>query len=938
MSTIAIDFGTTRTKVAYLDPLRNQPELMHLSDVPYLPSVFYVSVDGDVHFGDDAECRIRDDPKGAILTLKRSLRDSELRVNRKKVTPEDLLKLMFNQLRCRAGAEIQVLSGVAPDSVILTIPSRFGPTDMKVMQSAAGAAGFRDINFIREPVSAARAWLNGASSEDDAIVVLDCGGGTVDWACVVKRSGRFSEFDGCPPGGDERIGGHDIDEELSNKFNAKLEEMGIDAGICPIVLREVRAMKEHYCRYGKIRPVKIEGTELLLDVATVDGVVNRRFVRQIVDGFKVYLQSIHEKLGKARPKVLLVGGSSLTKGLKEALTAECDCDLHTWDRSQFAPVLGAIIPDGVKEPAEARPIEARQVERSVDHTPASSQVVDKEGAFDSSESGLRARVLQAYAKWRELFDNCCERGFSEILKSEFGLSEKDVEEAVLVGIPEAVALYVAFDDSDDDESLDSLLYELENDPRERELFQKAWALEIQSGVPGIERLMIDLMFGARGLVEAKQLSNTELAEILDAIPLPFGPHLLDGRQAVGFVRHAIKRTSERTEEDDRNGSARTALTRLFREIDTVALRVQGEGTNKTDGRGRIVGELESLVKRGIELALVPLFTLHYIVGNLSAAKSLISRISASKKIKDCPDVFSKRVALCNNLIATIVFGQMSSPKDIEQALELFEAASEKDTDLVLDHVNLKLFVEVWGGVEKAYEFYSSMPKGQVANFRTEMLGTDWYLHDIGEDSPSYDEIISASFRGWFVDALHRAHDEGNLEASAELIAFHLGSRHQSHQAIAETLVKDLIEHGRFKDQDVRDDFLIDLGKWFEFFLRDSSIYWGPLIPENKYNNMCSGMLKKFSTLPKHKIALYHDSTLLGGGGDGFAITTKGLVTKELWDDPDWHTGPNSKSKLKEACVEGGKLVIVRRYSPNLKDGENIHKIAAFLRCYGLLYE
>jgi hypothetical protein len=521
------------------------------------------------------------------------------------------------------------------------------------------------------------------------------------------------------------------------------------------------------------------------------------------------------------------------------------------------------------------------------------------------------------------------------------LDEKDVENAILLGIPEAVSLYMAFDDSDEDASLDALLYELENDARERELFQKAWALEIQSEVPGFERLLIDLLFGAMGLAEAKQLSNTELAEILDAIQFPFGPHLLRGRQAVGFVRDAIKRTSERTKEDDKNGSARAALTRLFREIDAVALRVN-EGTNKIDQRGRIIGELESLVKRGIEFAFVPLFTLHYIVGNLSAAKSLISRISASKKIKDCPDVFSKRVALCNNLMATIVFGQMTSSKDIEQALELFEAASEKDTDLVLDHVNLKLFVEVWGGVEKAYEFYSSMPKGQVGNFRTEMLGTDWYLHDIGEDYPSYDEIISASFRSWFVDALHRAHDEGNLEASAELTAFQLGSGHQSHHAIAETLVKDLIERGRFKDEDVRDDFLIDLGKWFEFFLRDSSVYWGPLIPENKYNNMCLGMLKKFSTLPKHKIALYHDSTLLGGGADGFAITTIGYVTKDLWDDPKWRTEASFVSMLKNTRAEGGKLVTGSKggwsYSPTLKDGENIHKIAAFLRCYGLLYQ
>ena len=62
--TIAIDFGTMRTKLSYIDPQRNSAELMRLGqdERPFVPSVFFLGEDGRRLFGDDATEYLDSDP------------------------------------------------------------------------------------------------------------------------------------------------------------------------------------------------------------------------------------------------------------------------------------------------------------------------------------------------------------------------------------------------------------------------------------------------------------------------------------------------------------------------------------------------------------------------------------------------------------------------------------------------------------------------------------------------------------------------------------------------------------------------------------------------------------------------------------------------------------------------------------------------------------
>src|SRR5438128_4423586 len=85
---IAIDFGTSRTKLAYWDPNTGKPELMRLGyhEERSIPSLFYLERGSErILWGYEAEELLADDPAGIIDVLKRRLRETYVWANRRRV-------------------------------------------------------------------------------------------------------------------------------------------------------------------------------------------------------------------------------------------------------------------------------------------------------------------------------------------------------------------------------------------------------------------------------------------------------------------------------------------------------------------------------------------------------------------------------------------------------------------------------------------------------------------------------------------------------------------------------------------------------------------------------------------------------------------------------------------------------------------------------------
>lgn len=282
MSAIAIDFGTTRSKVAYWDERAGGSRLAHLGyrDEPFVPSLFYLPRDSEqILWGYDAEEMLQEDPAGIVEVLKRHLQDCHVYANRRKVSPKALLTLMLGRLRAQVGQEVLALQGTVPSEAFLTLPALYGPAVERLLREAALAAELTEVELVPEPVAAARAWLVETGDTGRSVVVLDCSGGTLDLAYLGYERGQFRIIPKCPPGGDTHVGGHDVDRELLSLVREQVPEGAEELDLRqPFYLHAVRVLKERYCRGLPLRPLRVAGQSLVLDVQAIQAVLEERFI------------------------------------------------------------------------------------------------------------------------------------------------------------------------------------------------------------------------------------------------------------------------------------------------------------------------------------------------------------------------------------------------------------------------------------------------------------------------------------------------------------------------------------------------------------------------------------------------------------------------------------------------------------------------------------
>jgi molecular chaperone DnaK (HSP70) len=176
----SIDFGTMRTKAAYFDSKSGRMMLfrMGVDEKPYIPSLFYLATDGRRLFGDQAYDQLADDPLGLLTDpLKNNLREPVVRTgNRQKAKPADLIGQLISGILNQAES-IPNFDANNLTHLILTVPVHFAEPDLQVLRQAAALAGFKQkqVEFIKEPVSAAQAWMQETGEEMDQIIVVDGG-------------------------------------------------------------------------------------------------------------------------------------------------------------------------------------------------------------------------------------------------------------------------------------------------------------------------------------------------------------------------------------------------------------------------------------------------------------------------------------------------------------------------------------------------------------------------------------------------------------------------------------------------------------------------------------------------------------------------------------------------------------------------------------------
>jgi len=224
---IGIDFGTTRTVVAYADR-GNYPVVSFESDsgdmVEWFPSIV-AECNGELRFGFDALATASDPSFSQIRSFKRLLSGSDatasstLTVGASRVSVRELVERFLGAfgeaLRKRSNLPKSFRSSAELESVVAT-PANAFCTQRFVTLEAFRRAGFVVRAMLNEPSAAGFEYSHRhartLTSKREHIVVYDLGGGTFD-ASLVRVTG--THHDVVMTAGLARLGGDDFDRVLA---------------------------------------------------------------------------------------------------------------------------------------------------------------------------------------------------------------------------------------------------------------------------------------------------------------------------------------------------------------------------------------------------------------------------------------------------------------------------------------------------------------------------------------------------------------------------------------------------------------------------------------------------------------------------------------------------------------------------------------------------
>jgi len=385
MTVLAIDFGTSRIKVAYWDADRNEVVMLPLGKGGqlYVPSLFHVSKDGKIRFGDEAEVMLHHDPQGVVENLKLDL-DKPIKYvpNGQQVKSAELMALLFRRIIDYARRQVPAFGGSAPKMLVLTLPSRWDYSD--IYMDALETIGYTGEKVvIREPEAAGLAWVAEQKPKpDDMLVVLDFGGGTIDWACLrVDEKGQPQMIAELPPGGITAAGSH-VDAGLLDEMMKLINEeqrQEVQQRRAQ-VLEQIRQLKE-----SQNGTATLSGEDGLLEVQLgaeafeyprklFEKVVKREVIDQAVEGIGGYLRRVARmvKSGNADRQLwcVMAGGTRLLSGLEERMKEQileigksCGVAMNVGAIAQadFATVRGAVLRAvGIRQvDPEAKPVPDR---------------------------------------------------------------------------------------------------------------------------------------------------------------------------------------------------------------------------------------------------------------------------------------------------------------------------------------------------------------------------------------------------------------------------------------------------------------------------------------------------------------------------------------------------------------------------------------------------
>lgn len=217
---VGIDFGTSNTSVAVCGPGGTSLLELEPGSTSIPTAVFYGLESGEYAVGSMAVSEYESGEEGRLMRSIKSVLGSALieeatEVGSRRLPFRDVIAHFLR----RVIADAERLMGQRVRSVIQGRPVSFNnkhadldQRGQTILESCLHEAGVADVEFLFEPVAAARS-VAFPCGRQKLIFVIDIGGGTSDFS-VVRISDDNSEFDVLGSAG-LYIGGNDFDHKLS---------------------------------------------------------------------------------------------------------------------------------------------------------------------------------------------------------------------------------------------------------------------------------------------------------------------------------------------------------------------------------------------------------------------------------------------------------------------------------------------------------------------------------------------------------------------------------------------------------------------------------------------------------------------------------------------------------------------------------------------------
>jgi len=367
MTILAIDFGTSRIKAAYWNDKRGEAVMLPLGDGGrlYVPSLFYVNREGNIRFGDEAKAMLFHDPQGVVENLKLKLgKPLQNLPNNRQAASSELMALLFRNIIQHSVQEVKGFRGKPPEKIVLTYPALLDYTT--IYKDALRAAGYRgEESYIREPEAAGWAWVKEEKREPgEVLVVLDFGGGTVDWATLCVDEKRRPRMVADLPASGITAAGVDVDQGLFEEMMKHINEGQKSYAMAnrARVIEQIRQMKESQNgrsllsgKESQMLEVQLGEQAYLFDRNVFEKVVKREALDQALVSIEGYLKKVvkhqHENGGRKQIWCVLVGGTRLLSGLEEQVKQRVketgkaggiEIKFAEIEQADFATVRGAV--------------------------------------------------------------------------------------------------------------------------------------------------------------------------------------------------------------------------------------------------------------------------------------------------------------------------------------------------------------------------------------------------------------------------------------------------------------------------------------------------------------------------------------------------------------------------------------------------------------------